>query len=576
MRAAIYARVSKDHDKNKREEHADTESVKRQVEGGRAFIEKQGWTLDEAQVYRDNGVSGALFEGRAAFQRMMSDARAGAFDALVFFDLDRFTRLAHKGMDALSELADLGVSVWDFSNGQQVDLDSLEGEMSLSMRLQLVQFSRREKRKHSTGASHAYARDGYWVGGAPFGYEIVGPKKQKTLKPKPDEEAVVVEIYTRAANGEGYRSIAEALNLRKVPAPRAQLGRPSGWSMMTVMDILKREVYRGVMVFGKTKKAWGRELGKRQFRPDGTKREKGQIPVPPDQWTRVEKPEWQIVEPDLAERVATIRGEKRERYFASVAKGGRVPERAHGKFLLSGGMLVCSECGANFEARVAPWKGLSNVYICSTRRRKPGVCSSTLALPIVETDNAVLQEVIDEALGTRYVDELLMMVETVPDETGRLTSDRDRLRKELNNLGEVVAQLGSGDGLVPKIKERQAELAKVEAALRRPRPERPNADKVRAALLQRAGEWRETLRAEPKVARLVLRRMLGPLTLSGAERPPFEKWDADVKPGTTGVSIDITTSGWFVKWDADVKPGILAGILPTDLLASPTGFEPVF
>ena len=280
--------------------------------------------------------------------------------------------------------------------------------------------------------------------------------------------------------------------------------------------------------------------------------------MPPDQWTYVDKPEYRIIDVDLAERVDAVRGEKRDRYFASIAKGGKVPERAHGKFLLSGGMLVCAECGANFEARVAPWKGLSNVYICSTRRRKPGVCSSTLALPIVETDNAVLQEVIDEALGTSYVEELLKMIETVPDETGRLTAERDRLRKELNNLGEAIALLGSGDGLMQKVKERQAELVKVEAKLRRPRPERPNVDAVRSALLHRAGEWRDVLRStvdektgEPKLARLLLRRMLGSLTLSGAARPEF------------------------VKWDADVKPGILAGIVPTDLVASPTGFKPV-
>ncbi len=99
--------------------------------------------------------------------------------------------------------------------------------------------------------------------------------------------------------------------------------------------------------------------------------------------------------------------------------------------------------------------------------------------------------------------------------------------------------------------EMSATMAKVEAALQRPRPQRPDADKARVALLQRAGEWRETLRAEPKVARLVLRRMLGSLTLSGAARPAF------------------------VKWDAPVKPGILEGIVPTDLVASPRGFEPV-
>lgn len=169
-----------------------------------------------------------------------------------------------------------------------------------------------------------------------------------------------------------------------------------------------------------------------------------------------------------------------------------------------------------------------------------------------------------------------MMVETVPDETGRLTADRDRLRKELNNLVESIALLGIGAATVgPKIKEREAELAKVEAKLRRPRPERPNADKVRAALLQRASEWRETLRAEPKVARLVLRRMIGSLTFSGAERPAFEASAS----GTASLHITnrrgrngLVYSELSVKWDAPVKPGILEGIVPTDLVASSRGF----
>lgn len=372
-RFGIYARVSTDHDKNKRTE-GNTQSTDRQEAGGRAFGESKGWTL--VDVYRDDGVSGALFDGRRELQRMLSDARAGLLDAVVFFDLDRLSRNAQKGMEVLNELLDLGVSVWDFSTGQQVELDSFEGELTVAMKLQLSQLSRREKQKHSRAAAHEYARKGIWMGGAPFGYEIVGERKNKKLRPKPDEVAVVVEIYTRAANGEGYRSIAEALNDRKVPAPRAQRGRPSGWSMMTVLDILKREIYRGEMVFGKTQKAYGRQLGKFLFRPNGTKREKGQIPVPPNEWIRVDKPEYRIIDVDLAERVDAVRGEKRDRYYASIAKGGKVPERAHGKFLLSGGMLVCAECGANFEARIAPWKGLSNVYICSTRRRKPGVCSS--------------------------------------------------------------------------------------------------------------------------------------------------------------------------------------------------------
>ena len=86
MTAAIYARKST----SQADVAAEAKSVTRQVDGARAFITAKGWTLDEHHVYTDDGVSGALFANRAEFQRMMRDAAAGAFEAVVFYDLDRF------------------------------------------------------------------------------------------------------------------------------------------------------------------------------------------------------------------------------------------------------------------------------------------------------------------------------------------------------------------------------------------------------------------------------------------------------------------------------------------------------
>jgi hypothetical protein len=40
---------------------------------------------------------------------------------------------------------------------------------------------------------------------------------------------------------------------------------------------------------------------------------------------------------------------------------GRMPEKAHGKYLLTGGMLVCPVCNGHFEARKHPWKGTRDV-----------------------------------------------------------------------------------------------------------------------------------------------------------------------------------------------------------------------
>ena len=97
-------------------------------------------------------MSGALFANRAEFQRMMRDAAAGAFEAVVFYDLDRFGRNARQTMLALNTLADLGVTIWDYSTGQAVDLDSFEGEMMTFMKARFAQQYRDQVRKHTRDA----------------------------------------------------------------------------------------------------------------------------------------------------------------------------------------------------------------------------------------------------------------------------------------------------------------------------------------------------------------------------------------------------------------------------------------
>ena len=97
-----------------------------QIEGARAFISSKGWTLHEQHVYSDDNVSGALFTNRPQFQRMMVDAEAGVFEAIMFFDIDRFGRDGRRSMEALYTLADLDVSIWDYSTGQERAEQSLK------------------------------------------------------------------------------------------------------------------------------------------------------------------------------------------------------------------------------------------------------------------------------------------------------------------------------------------------------------------------------------------------------------------------------------------------------------------
>jgi site-specific DNA recombinase len=546
MRAAIYARKST-------EQHGvadEAKSVARQTEGAQRFCATRGWTV--AEVYEDDGVSGALFANRAEFQRMMHDAKTGHFQVLVFYDLDRFGRDSEKTMAALYTLDGLGIAIHDYSTGQIIDLDSFETRLPTILKAEFAQQFREQIRKHTRAAMVRKAERGQATGGRPFGYDNVRiAKGHAELRINEAEAAVVRGIYERAARGEGARTIAAALNRGRVPSPRAQQGRPNGWSQSTVRAVLTRPLYRGEIVYGRTKKAYGRELKKVNR---DTQREYGQIPRPEDTWIRVPAPALRIVDAEVAARVDARLQEKRTRYLASLQDGPvRQPEKAHGKYLLSGGMLLCPTCGSHFEAVKAPWKA-DGVYVCSTRRRKPGVCSNVLTVSMAHADETVLGIVEGEVFGTDHINELLALVDAAPDPTAALRAERDRLQREMNNLVESVAAGVPAGAVAPKIREREQKIANIDAQLRAPRPEPVDVERLRAALEQRTAEWKAILRTEPKVARVLLRRVLGPIEMPAETAEDLQR---------------------IVDWEVKTKPeGLLDGIY--NRMASPAGFEPAF
>jgi hypothetical protein len=101
----------------------------------------------------------------------------------------------------------------------------------------------------------------------------------------------------------------------------------------------------------------------------------------------------------------------------------------------------------------------------------------------------------------------------------------------------------------------------------RPRPAPINKERLRAALEQRAKDWRAILRGEPDVARVLLRRLFGRITLWKEEAVPGLSTvapGAHIKKGRAGkqnITLDdilmpgSTEDG--LMWGADVKPGAL-------------------
>ena len=172
-----------------------------------------------------------------------------------------------------------------------------------------------------------------------------------------------------------------------------------------------------------------------------------------------------------------------------------------------------------------------------------------------DADDAVLSTLEGEVLGTRFIRELLSLVDTAPDETEWVTAERERRQIEIDRLVASIAAGVPGATVAPLIRDNESAIRKLDAQLRKPRVPKLGQERLRAALEQRAAQWKADLRAEPNLARMVLRRLVAPLTLwEETVESPRPKW---------------------IEWKAEPKTDLLDG-LATLLVASPAGFEPAF
>src|SRR5262245_51705948 len=89
MIAAVYARKSTDQSGVA----DDQKSVARQVEHARAYAARKDWTVAGEHVYVDDGISGAEFERRPGYMRLLNAlGRRAPFQVLIVSELSRLGR----------------------------------------------------------------------------------------------------------------------------------------------------------------------------------------------------------------------------------------------------------------------------------------------------------------------------------------------------------------------------------------------------------------------------------------------------------------------------------------------------
>lgn len=346
MRIAGYCRVSTDKTDQ-------LNSLEAQKGFFGEYTQKNGHVL--VGLYADEGISGTKIRNRTEFQRLMHDAKTGAFEMVVVKDISRFARNTVDFLQSIRQLKALGVETNFLTANMSVLGNS---EFVLTIFGALAQEESANTSKRIKFGKKISAEQGL-VPNMVFGYDKV-PGDSHTLCINDNEAKTVREIFRRyTEEGYGTSKIATALNEK-----RLRTKRDCDWTQGAVCRVLSNELYIGNIINGK------QEV--RDFLTgDRVNKER-------EEWCVVHRPELAIVdEPTFAKAQQLLKG----RYNA-FRQGG---ERQSNKHLFST-LIKCADCGSSFRRKVYKGKTEQRAQWVCTRRNKEGVLACGNAVVINEDD----------------------------------------------------------------------------------------------------------------------------------------------------------------------------------------------
>jgi site-specific DNA recombinase len=235
VRVAVYLRRSTDEDHQ-------PYSIEAQETRLAAYIDSQaGW--ERVARFADDA-SGASTD-RKELKRALVAAKAGLFDVLLVYRVDRFSRSLRDTVTLLDELDNAGVVFR--SATEPFDTSTPMGRLLLQMLAMFAQFERDTIIDRVVAGMERKAARGHWMGGRrPFGYRVDKPNHRLIIDKR--EAAVVRLIFDLYVKKRlGTRAVAAKLNER---GHRTTVG--GAWSGHQVNRTLSNRVYLGELTFRET------------------------------------------------------------------------------------------------------------------------------------------------------------------------------------------------------------------------------------------------------------------------------------------------------------------------------------
>jgi site-specific DNA recombinase len=310
-RAGIYARISQDR-------LGDELGVRRQIADCEKLAKARGFVV--VGKYIDDGLSAFNGRRRPEYERLLTDIRDGRIDAVVAWHPDRLYRHP-KDLEAFVATVEAATAAVATVQAGELDLATPSGRMVARMlgaaaRYEGEHKSERQRRKHLELAEAGKPAGG---GDRPFGYD----DDRVTIR---ESEAVLIrDAVKRIRSGQSFRSIVNEWNANGIRTPHG-----GTWS---------RESFRRMLT---------------SARIAGLREHRGAV-VGPAVWEG-------IISPDNHEAIVAI------------VKARKAP-RAASRYLLTGGLARCGQCGASLVAR--PNERGARRYACTA---DSGGCGRTRQL----------------------------------------------------------------------------------------------------------------------------------------------------------------------------------------------------
>lgn len=227
--AVIYARFSSDKQRE--------ESIDGQIRECKAFA--QANQLNVIAIYIDRAMS-ARTDHRPDFLRMIKDSRSGAFDYVLVYQLDRFSRSRYDSAIYKHELKKNGVKVL---SAKENITDSPTGIMLEAMLEGYAEYYSAELSQKVRRGMTENLLEHKWNGSpVPLGYALDANHR---LVIDPDMAPHVKALFEMFLAGKSYAELARYLDEKHI---RTVTGRK--YTGPTVHNLMSRQLYTGTYTWG--------------------------------------------------------------------------------------------------------------------------------------------------------------------------------------------------------------------------------------------------------------------------------------------------------------------------------------